>query len=59
MRPASSHEMSETPVFPPSQSLSPKREPTIMSPPVKKASPQPERMAGVVFGNEAEQNGTH
>ena len=50
MRPVSSHEMSETPVFPPSQSLSPKREPQIMSPPVKKTSPAPERMQGVQSG---------
>ncbi|KAF2832986.1 hypothetical protein CC86DRAFT_364982 [Ophiobolus disseminans] len=51
MRPVSSHAMSETSVFPPSQSLSPKREPTIMSPPVKKSSPAPDRMQGVQFAN--------
>jgi hypothetical protein len=52
MRPMSSHDMSETSVFPPSQSLSPKRTETILDPPVKKASPQPERMRGVeMYGN--------
>jgi hypothetical protein len=52
MRPVSSHEMSEKSVFPPSQSLSPQRLPQILSPPVKKASPTPEKMMGVeMYGN--------
>lgn len=55
MRPVSSHEVSEKSVFPPSQSLSPQHKPQILSPPVKKASPRPERMSfemdGVMNGN--------
>lgn len=55
MRPVSSHEVSEKSVFPPSQSLSPQHKPQILSPPVKKASPRPERMsfemAGVINEN--------
>lgn len=50
MRPTSSHEMSETPVFPPAQSLSPQHKPQILSPPVKKSSPVPDRMQGVQMG---------
>jgi hypothetical protein len=42
-RPMSSHEMSETPIFPPARSLNPDASPQIMSPPVKKSSPSPER----------------
>jgi hypothetical protein len=44
MRPKSSHEVSETSVFPPSQSLSPQRKMQNLSPPVKKSSPVPERV---------------
>ncbi|KAH3952561.1 hypothetical protein HBI56_143110 [Parastagonospora nodorum] len=56
MRPVSSHEMSEKSVFPPSQSLSPQRTPQILSPPVKKASPTPDKMQGIEMngnGNDA------
>jgi hypothetical protein len=42
-RPMSSHEMSETPIFPPIRSLNPDASPQILSPPVKKSSPAPER----------------
>ncbi|KAF2648179.1 hypothetical protein K491DRAFT_784254 [Lophiostoma macrostomum CBS 122681] len=42
-RPISSHSMSETPIFPPVKALSPNAKPQIMSPPVKKSSPTPER----------------
>ncbi|KAF2992942.1 hypothetical protein E8E13_000595 [Curvularia kusanoi] len=42
-RPMSSHEMSETPIFPPVKSLNPDSSPQILSPPVKKSSPAPER----------------
>ncbi|ORY13759.1 hypothetical protein BCR34DRAFT_480526 [Clohesyomyces aquaticus] len=42
-RPASSHSISETPVFPPIKSLSPSTKPQNFSAPVKKASPTPER----------------
>ena len=42
-RPMSSHEMSETPIFPPIRSLNPDASPQILSPPVKKSSPSPER----------------
>ncbi|KAJ4329661.1 hypothetical protein N0V95_010169, partial [Ascochyta clinopodiicola] len=42
-RPASSHEMSETPIFPPIKSLNPDASPQILSPPVKKSSPSPDR----------------
>ncbi|KAL5120314.1 hypothetical protein ACEQ8H_001872 [Pleosporales sp. CAS-2024a] len=47
IRPVSSHEVGEKSVFPPSQSLSPQRLPQILSPPVKKASPTPEKMQGI------------
>ncbi|CAG5156917.1 uncharacterized protein ALTATR162_LOCUS4710 [Alternaria atra] len=43
MRPVSSHQMSETPVFPPIKSLEPLSSPTILDPPVKKSSPAPDR----------------
>ena len=43
-RPESSHEMSETRVFPPVRSLNPDESPVILSPPVKKSSPSPERL---------------
>lgn len=43
LRPVSSHQMSETSVFPPAKALSPQRNPTILDPPVKKASPTPEK----------------
>ncbi|KAF9695737.1 hypothetical protein EKO04_006050 [Ascochyta lentis] len=42
-RPMSSHEMSETPIFPPIKSLNPDASPQILSPPVKKSSPSPDR----------------
>lgn len=42
-RPLSSHEMSETPIFPPARSLNPDAAPQILSPPVKKSSPSPDR----------------
>ncbi|KNG51314.1 phd-finger domain-containing protein [Stemphylium lycopersici] len=50
IRPLSSHHMSETPVFPPVQSLEPLSSPTILDPPVKKSSPAPERFRNVVNG---------
>ncbi|KAH8727533.1 hypothetical protein GQ44DRAFT_770104 [Phaeosphaeriaceae sp. PMI808] len=53
IRPVSSHEMSETSIFPPAQALSPAHKPLILSPPVKKSSPGPERKNGV----SAAQNG--
>lgn len=43
MRPVSSHQMSETPVFPPVKSLDPVSCPPILEPPTKKQSPQPDR----------------
>ncbi|KAB2101602.1 hypothetical protein AG0111_0g10290 [Alternaria gaisen] len=43
MRPISSHQMSETPIFPPVKSLEPLSSPTILDPPVKKSSPAPDR----------------
>ena len=43
VRPKSSHEMSETPIFPPVKSLNPDASPQILSPPVKKSSPAPDR----------------
>lgn len=58
MRPVSSHEMSETPVFPPSQSLSPQHKPQILSPPVKKSSPAPDRVQLAPMGQNGF-NGTH
>lgn len=42
-RPPSSHEMSETPVFPPAKNLNPDESTVILSPPVKKSSPSPDR----------------
>ncbi|KAL1604671.1 hypothetical protein SLS59_003866 [Nothophoma quercina] len=42
-RPMSSHEMSETPIFPPVKNLNPDSSPQILSPPVKKSSPAPDR----------------
>ncbi|KAF2796252.1 hypothetical protein K505DRAFT_300714 [Melanomma pulvis-pyrius CBS 109.77] len=42
-RPISSHDMSETPILPPIKSLSPTANPQILSPPMKKQSPTPER----------------
>jgi hypothetical protein len=52
VRPASSHEVSETRVFPPAQSLSPLRTPQILSPPVKKTSPTPERRQNALNGHD-------
>lgn len=55
MRPASSHEVSEMKVFPPSQSLSPQRMEVDLSPPIKRASPKVDRLSSVmegVVGNE-------
>lgn len=49
-RPMSSHEMSETPVFPPVKGLEPHESPVIRSPPVKKSSPSPERHRLAEFG---------
>jgi hypothetical protein len=57
MRPVSSHEMSETPVFPPAQALSPQHKPQIMSPPVKKASPTPEKPQPYFAPSSVGQNG--
>ncbi|KAF2856307.1 hypothetical protein T440DRAFT_384429 [Plenodomus tracheiphilus IPT5] len=50
MRPVSSHAMSETRIFPPVEGLLPKSSPPILEPPVKKMSPQPERVRDVVGG---------
>ncbi|KAH7095783.1 hypothetical protein FB567DRAFT_39746 [Paraphoma chrysanthemicola] len=57
IRPTSSHEMSETPVFPPVQSLSPQHRPQIMSPPVKKMSPKPENRQPSFAPTSVGQNG--
>ncbi|KAI4945925.1 hypothetical protein J4E91_007366 [Alternaria rosae] len=51
MRPVSSHQMSETPVFPPVKSLEPLSSPTILDPPVKKSSPAPNRILDVTNGS--------
>jgi hypothetical protein len=58
LRPTSSHEVSETPVFPPSQSLSPQHKPQILSPPVKKSSPTPDRVQLAPIGQNGF-NGVH
>jgi hypothetical protein len=52
-RPPSSHEMSETRVFPPVRSLNPDSSPVILSPPVKKSSPAPERHRLAPLGENA------
>lgn len=44
-RPFSSHEMSETRIFPPVKGLGPVEKTQILSPPVKKSSPAPERVS--------------
>ncbi|KAI4686252.1 hypothetical protein J4E81_008603 [Alternaria sp. BMP 2799] len=51
MRPVSSHQMSETPIFPPVKSLEPLSSPTILDPPVKKSSPAPNRILDVTNGS--------
>jgi chemotaxis protein histidine kinase CheA len=51
MRPVSSHQMSETPIFPPVKSLEPLSSPTILDPPVKKSSPAPDRFRDVTNGS--------
>ncbi|KAF1831860.1 hypothetical protein BDW02DRAFT_555941 [Decorospora gaudefroyi] len=57
MRPVSSHQMSETPIFPPIKSLNPLAGPQILDPPTKKQSPTPDKLQGATnglsgFGNE-------
>jgi hypothetical protein len=58
MRPKSSHEMSETPIFPPIRGLSPHTNPQNLSPPVKKASPTPENIPVANMGQNGF-NGAH
>lgn len=58
MRPVSSHEMSETPIFPPVKALSPQRNPQILEPPTKKPSPTPERFQLASFGQNGLGNGS-
>ncbi|KAH6614998.1 hypothetical protein C7974DRAFT_57194 [Boeremia exigua] len=52
-RPASSHALSDTPVFPPSTSLEPAPAPLNLSPPVKKSSPAPDRHRLAPLGHSA------
>ncbi|KAF2131395.1 hypothetical protein P153DRAFT_335654 [Dothidotthia symphoricarpi CBS 119687] len=49
-RAVASHEVSETQVFPPVRMLNPSSVPVVMSPPVKKESPVPERVGRGVGG---------
>lgn len=57
-RPMSSHEMSETPIFPPVKSLNPDSSPQILSPPVKKSSPVPDRHRLAPVGENGLENGS-
>lgn len=57
-RPMSSHEMSETPIFPPVKSLNPDSSPQILSPPVKKSSPSPDRHRLAPVGENGFGNGS-
>ncbi|KAJ4986933.1 PHD-finger domain-containing protein [Stagonosporopsis vannaccii] len=57
-RPMSSHEMSETPIFPPVKSLNPDSSPQILSPPVKKSSPAPDRHRLAPMGEKGVGNGS-
>ncbi|KAI4686472.1 uncharacterized protein J4E84_005752 [Alternaria hordeiaustralica] len=58
MRPVSSHQMSETPIFPPVKSLEPLSSPTILDPPVKKSSPAPNRILDVTNGSNGYDHGS-
>lgn len=58
MRPVSSHQMSETPIFPPIKALSPQRNPQILDPPTKKSSPAPDRFHLAPVGHNGLGNGS-
>lgn len=58
MRPVSSHQMSETPIFPPVKNLNPLSSPQILEPPTKKQSPSPDRFQTVLNGANGFSNGS-